>query len=375
MKSKSTITNFPPPRGKKAARRSPAPAKATPAKAAPAPKPAAAAAPAKINTESELLAAAGRVRRDVDQRRRAMTDEAIRKEPVEAAEFPRKTRLGPAAADFAADGIQALCGVRWWLADPKPDASGKPARKGVVFGLKLDAAMGQQLYDLIRVVVQTESDGFKKAMTRNTRESVWSHKVAQAGRINAALIELAKECDRTAKTASGTALAALKTGIVDAAYAKLGRPAPAAPKSRGAKKPMQQTLPLVPKDKAPTPLAGSDPWPVGMAVDYRRIEGKRTMRARPAKVIGRLDAATWRVEFAIGGTAVAKATELWLPKPAAPKPTLVKKGAAKPAAPAAKPEAPKPTAAAKPAAPAPAAKVEPLPKDRALVAVAPYTKH
>jgi hypothetical protein len=375
MKSKSTITNFPPPR--------PRAKKAAPAKAAAAQKPAAAPAPAKITTESELLAAARRVRQDVDQRRRAMTDETLRKEPVEAVEFPRKTRLGPAAADFAADGIQALCGVRWWLADPKPDASGKPARKGVVFGLKLDAAMGQQLYDLIRGVVQTDSDGFKKTMTRNTRETVWSHKVAQAGRINAALIEIGKECDRTAKTASGTALAALKTGIVDAAYAKLGRPAPAAKAGRGAKQPK---LPLAkagvqgPKDQPKgAPLAGADPWPAGMAVDYRRIQGKRTMRSRSAKVVKRIDASTWQIEFdLVGGFANANAIELWLPRRPAPKPTLVKKAAVKPA-----PAAPKPPAAkveppaAKPVEPA--AKVEPLPKDRSLadpaLVVVPYTKH
>lgn len=171
-------------------------------------------------TESEALAAATKARALMDQYRLNMTDVQIEDEPVVKDEFYRPNAVRYAAVDYCKPGIEQYCGVRMWM--HRTFENGRQVTKRAVIGLKADVEMARYLYEMIAAAIRVELTAHRKEVIHWTRDETSSFQVGMASRINSRLIDVAKELEPVAKTASGTALVVVKGAIVENAYNKLG---------------------------------------------------------------------------------------------------------------------------------------------------------
>ena len=166
-------------------------------------------------TEAEALAAATKARELMDRYRLSMTDVEIQSEPViqELDDRPNKRRY--AAADYAAHGICAYCGVRSWLRREHQ------ATRRVWLGFKPDVEMAKYLYAMIDSTIKQELATFQSQRGYKDRGETSSFQLGMAIRINERLHDMAKQLEPIAKTATGTALVVVRNAVVNAAYAQL----------------------------------------------------------------------------------------------------------------------------------------------------------
>ena len=123
-------------------------------------------------------------------------------------DLPNAVRL--AAFDYCLTGIARYCGVKMWFSNEDGDG-----RIISILGLRGDMEMAKYLYRLLAAVIKSESSRFKGAIKS-------SFQVGMATRVNERLIQMAKDLEPKAKTASGTALVVVKNAVVNDAFGKLG---------------------------------------------------------------------------------------------------------------------------------------------------------
>jgi hypothetical protein len=168
-------------------------------------------------TEAEAIAAAGKARELMDQHRLTMSDVEIQAEPIVKEEVDRPNRIKPAAVDDCLEGIDRCCGVKTWF-HRRWDETGRANRRVVILGLKADVEMARYLYDTIATAIRVET----RAHRWFSRDDRASFQVGMARRINFRLLQMAREREPVAKTASGTALVVVKDRLVSDAFDRLG---------------------------------------------------------------------------------------------------------------------------------------------------------
>jgi len=167
-------------------------------------------------TEAEAIEAAAKARELMDRYRLSMSDVEIADEPVIQAEVDRPNAKRYAAVDYCGHGIDAYCGVRSWMRRK----SGKTVR--VYLGLKPDVEMARYLYEAIAGAIRVELGVYQRQAGYRDRDETASFQLGMATRINQRLLEMARELEPVAKTASGTALVVVRNAVVNAAYDALG---------------------------------------------------------------------------------------------------------------------------------------------------------
>lgn len=168
-------------------------------------------------TEAEALAAAEKVAELIDRYHLSVTDLALSQEVCERGfvEVPRKQRQ---AAAVCAGAIAAFCDCRVWL-----EPTGTTAVRLVFFGLRTGVDTALCLAEMAIAALHTEWQRYREGQRflRYGDDNRGSFQFGMAVTLADRLAAL--KADRVAITrGSGRDLMLVRTGVVEAAFAKLG---------------------------------------------------------------------------------------------------------------------------------------------------------
>lgn len=182
-------------------------------------------------TEAEAMAAAIKARELMDRYRLSMSDVDLKQEEVIQTLVERTNNLRVAAVDYCLTGIEKYCGIRTWYSAVL--VNDKKIRRLAILGLKADVEMSVYLYKIIETAIDRETFYYQQSRdyqrlrgSRNarsdTKAATSSFQIGMASRINRRLVDMARELEPVAKTATGTALVVVKNQIVTQAFNDLG---------------------------------------------------------------------------------------------------------------------------------------------------------
>jgi predicted ATP-binding protein involved in virulence len=175
-------------------------------------------------TEEEAMLAAAKAGELMAKYRLSQTDLEIEAEPIDQRHVDRRQAQKEVSEDNCLQGIQRYCGVKCWYSWTWKQGK---VRQLVIFGKRADCDHAEWLYQMIGPTIMRAAEGYKTATKGDfhslteRRQAVLDFRVGMALRINARLLDMARELEPTATTASGTALVPLRRAMIDEAFRKL----------------------------------------------------------------------------------------------------------------------------------------------------------
>ncbi|MBC7907465.1 MAG: DUF2786 domain-containing protein [Rhodospirillaceae bacterium] len=168
-------------------------------------------------TEAEALSAAAKVAALLDQYDLSLSDVERAGEQCERLVMVSGKKQRP-PMDGCIGAIALFCDCRVWR---EKDAEGRSAT--VFFGLPADLEMARTLYALIEAAMRTEAESYKRTrkVISYRHDEGRSFLIGMAQAIAESLVAMKDNRDRANRAATGRDLVVVKSGVVEAEFARL----------------------------------------------------------------------------------------------------------------------------------------------------------